>query len=374
MFSRSTFTIMHPLLHLFPWFRNPHPGSSSPQNVPLLLILVIPCSLQILTTIGITGLLLLHHRHRQVEAIANNVPIGILFCLLSLTVTLATAVYLSHKLAQPILRLSKASQRVARGEFCQLVDVGPVKELATLARSFNQMSQEIQQAKQTLESYSQSLEQKISERTQALEQEIYRRTAIEAVLYRANQELEQIAFLDGLTQVGNRRHFDDCLNREWWRHQRMQAPISIILCDIDFFKQYNDTYGHQAGDECLRQVAAVLQSAFQSATKQPTEVVARYGGEEFAVILPETSAARAVQIANTIQREIQQLQLAHRGSPIHSSVTLSFGVATLVPELESTATQLIARADRSLYRAKSKGRNCIESEWLELENCNLQLV
>lgn len=308
--------------------------------------------LQVLTTVGVIGLLVL--QNQQMAKGVNHMLPPLLLCFLSLSVTLATAFYLSRKLAQPILRLSEASQKFAQGE-CQFADVGRVEELATLAQSFNQMSQEIQQSRRKLELYSQSLEQKVRERTEALEREIQRRTAIETVLREANRELERLAFMDGLTQIANRRHFDDRLNQEWWRLKRIQAPLSIVFCDIDYFKQYNDTYGHQAGDECLRRVANVLSAA----AKRPADVVARYGGEEFALILPDTPAEGAVQVAREIQATIEQLRIPHQGSVISPYLTLSIGIASAVPQSGMSSNQLIQSADRALYRAKSKGRNCI---------------
>ncbi|XQQ07251.1 MAG: diguanylate cyclase domain-containing protein [Leptolyngbya sp. IPPAS B-1204] len=341
-------------------------NSKPPKSIPLLLILVFPCLLQMLTTVGVIGLLSL--QNQQTNDLDHTL-ITLMLCLLSVSVTLAMVLYLSRKLAGPILRLSEASRRIAQGE-CQLVDVGRVEELAVLAKSFNQMSQEIQQSRRKLEDYSQSLEQKVRERTEALEQEIQRCTAIEVVLHEANQELERLAFMDGLTQVANRRHFDDRLNQEWWRLKRKQAPLSIILCDIDFFKQYNDTYGHQAGDECLRRVA----NALIKAAARPADLVARYGGEEFALILPDTPALGAIQVARKIQTVIRQLQIPHQGSAVSPYVTLSVGIASTVPHSSSSLNQLIQSADSALYRAKSRGRNCTVINRLSLGECDLRLA
>ncbi|MGB3199686.1 MAG: EAL domain-containing protein [Nodosilinea sp.] len=171
-------------------------------------------------------------------------------------------------------------------------------------------------------------------------------------LQTANQELRRLASVDGLTQVANRRCFDDRLSTEWQRLAREQAPLSLILCDVDCFKLYNDTYGHLAGDDVLRQVAM----AIAQTCKRPSDLVARYGGEEFAVVLPNTTAEGARTVAEAVQASIAALQLPHPRLQA-SLVTLSFGVATLVPSPQVSCETLIALADQGLYRAKAQGKN-----------------
>lgn len=169
----------------------------------------------------------------------------------------------------------------------------------------------------------------------------------------ANQELKRLATLDGLTGLANRRRFDEYIEQEWQRLAREQEPLSLILCDIDFFKLYNDTYGHQAGDDCLKQVATALRHS----VKRPADLVARYGGEEFAVILPHTTAAGAFCLAKSIHQQVRQLRLAHPGSTVSQYVTLSLGVAGLIPCSGVTPAKLIAAADAALYEAKTTGRD-----------------
>lgn len=169
----------------------------------------------------------------------------------------------------------------------------------------------------------------------------------------AHQELKRQACLDGLTQVANRRHFQEYLQQEWLQIGRQAAPISLILADVDYFKQYNDTYGHQAGDDCLRQVA----NAMKRAVKRSTDLVARYGGEEFAVILPYTDISGAIQVAEKIQQQIQTLGIVHEASSVNSYLTLSLGVASTLAEDDQTSEMLIAAADQALYQAKTSGRN-----------------
>ncbi len=170
----------------------------------------------------------------------------------------------------------------------------------------------------------------------------------------ANHRLEQLVNLDGLTQVANRRRFDEYLEKEWQRLAREQEPLSLILCDIDYFKRYNDFYGHQAGDTCLKQVA----KAIEQSLRRPADFVARYGGEEFAVILPNTSFEGASHVAASIQNSVAQLNISHAASQVASHITLSLGISTTVPTATISDTALVAAADKALYEAKRRGRNC----------------
>jgi diguanylate cyclase (GGDEF)-like protein/PAS domain S-box-containing protein len=175
----------------------------------------------------------------------------------------------------------------------------------------------------------------------------------EEALKAANEKLKYLSVMDGLTGIPNRRKFDEYLLREWKRHLREKTPLSLILSDIDHFKYYNDTYGHQAGDECLQKVAETIQAC----AKRSIDLAARYGGEEFAVILPGTDAAGAKKIAELIRINVQNLAMKHENSPTAPHVTLSLGVATLMPESDQDVTALIGLADKTLYEAKEQGRN-----------------
>ncbi len=172
-------------------------------------------------------------------------------------------------------------------------------------------------------------------------------------LQAANQKLQNLASVDGLTKLANRRQFDESLEGEWRRLARAQAPLSLILCDIDFFKIYNDTYGHQAGDICLQQVAG----AIRLAVKRSGDLVARYGGEEFAVILPNTSTIGALHIAESIRSMVKSLEIVHLESSVCPYVSLSLGVCTMIPRSDISPANLIAAADEALYRAKDQGRD-----------------
>ncbi|NEO87307.1 MAG: diguanylate cyclase, partial [Spirulina sp. SIO3F2] len=166
-------------------------------------------------------------------------------------------------------------------------------------------------------------------------------------------ELRRLASLDGLTQISNRRSFDQHLQQEWQRGCRSHLPLSLVLCDVDCFKQYNDTYGHQAGDVCLQAVARVIGQH----SRRVGDLAARYGGEEFALLLPNTDNVGALQVAEQIRVAVQNLEICHRTSAAGECVSLSLGVATLIPEPMEAASGLIAAADAALYQAKEQGRN-----------------
>jgi diguanylate cyclase (GGDEF)-like protein len=184
--------------------------------------------------------------------------------------------------------------------------------------------------------------------------DITSRKQMELELQAANHELQILAHLDGLTKIANRRCFDDFLDKEWRRLSRSQQPLALLMLDVDYFKLYNDSYGHQQGDECLIQVAQVLQKV----VSRPADLVARYGGEEFAVVLPETNQEGAVAIAQAICAEIAALSIPHRASKVKDIVTVSIGIIDEIPVINLAADSLINQADKALYSAKQQGRNC----------------
>ena len=169
----------------------------------------------------------------------------------------------------------------------------------------------------------------------------------------ANRELEKLSRHDGLTGIANRRYFDSYLETEVRRAARERQPLSLILADVDHFKAFNDHNGHQAGDDCLRQVA----SALSTAGRRPADLAARYGGEEFAMVLPGTAPEGAVDVAQGVSRVIAGLAISHARSAVGQSVTLSQGIASVTPAKETSSEDLILRADQALYQAKQQGRN-----------------
>jgi diguanylate cyclase (GGDEF)-like protein/PAS domain S-box-containing protein len=178
---------------------------------------------------------------------------------------------------------------------------------------------------------------------------------VEAALQKANDELQRLAALDDLTQIANRRRFDSRLNQEWRRSQREKESLAVIICDIDYFKDYNDTYGHLQGDKTLYAVAQTINATL----KRPTDLAARFGGEEFAMILPNTDIEGARCVAEGVKTVVETLDIEHKTSKVKPYITLSFGVATIIPAAEMSPKVLIEKADWALYRAKSRGRNQI---------------
>jgi diguanylate cyclase (GGDEF)-like protein len=189
--------------------------------------------------------------------------------------------------------------------------------------------------------------------------DITERKRSEEALKDANRRLAQLATVDGLTQLANRRTFDTTLQQEWRRMRRNRQPLSIILCDIDYFKRFNDHYGHQAGDDCLKAVAKCIKGCVQ----RPADLAARYGGEEFVVVLPNTPPQGALYVAENVRSAIVAMQLPHRASAAADCVTLSLGVATQTPPpTGGDAAELVKSADGALYESKAAGRNAVTSK------------
>jgi diguanylate cyclase (GGDEF)-like protein len=186
------------------------------------------------------------------------------------------------------------------------------------------------------------LEALVDERTRALED--------------ANDKLEALSYADGLTGIANRRNFDRTLVQEWNRGQRAGTLLALVMLDVDHFKHFNDHYGHLAGDGCLRALAR----AMLRAARRAGDLLARYGGEEFIVLLPDTNAQDALEAARHIQKEVWSLALPHADTP-PGIVTVSLGVASLVPSTQHIPEELVRQADSALYRAKQSGRNCLHS-------------
>ncbi|TIH12397.1 diguanylate cyclase [Marinifilum sp. JC120] len=173
-------------------------------------------------------------------------------------------------------------------------------------------------------------------------------------LKRMRDLLEQQACIDGLTGIPNRRRFDEILDREWARAIRNKTPLSLIMMDIDFFKKYNDNYGHKQGDTCLRKVGRCLAQSLQ----RGSDFIARYGGEEFAAILPDVDAEEAMSTAAYIRDKLAEQAIPHDFSEAGPLVSLSQGVTTFTPAINQPTGEIIEAADKALYRAKESGRNC----------------
>ncbi len=278
---------------------------------------------------------------------ANNRTITLL-CIAALGGAAALGIVTSQWIARPIHHLSQASQSLAnrmmsadfRAEHPpERVTTTYILELGILARTFNQMAAQIQDMFRKLTHVNAELEQRVADRTQDLQA--------------ANNELERFVRLDELTQVASRRRFWEYLQLVWQQQMPLHQPLSLILCDVDYFKDYNDTYGHPAGDQCLKQVAQALKSA----VCRPNDLVARYGGEEFAIILPQTDLAGAKLVGEKLRQYVKDLDIPHQASTIAPCITMSVGVACYTVSEELMIQTIIDAADRSLYNAKSRGRD-----------------
>jgi diguanylate cyclase (GGDEF)-like protein len=241
---------------------------------------------------------------------------------------------LQNQVAIPLSRLIRATHVLGlSGERMDSDDL-PIQsqnEIGELARDFFSMAKRIQDSQQQLEN-------KVQERTVALAE--------------SNLKLRRLSMTDGLTDIANRRHFDDTLENEWKRAARSGQPLALAMLDIDWFKKYNDHYGHQAGDECLRLVAATLASS----VSRTGDLVARYGGEEFVFIAPATNCQDAQALAQKVCEALHAQALPHELSAF-GCVTVSIGVAAMIPEEHAAANILVKAADEALYRAKEEGRN-----------------
>jgi diguanylate cyclase (GGDEF)-like protein len=194
---------------------------------------------------------------------------------------------------------------------------------------------------------------RLQAQTEAAEQANRELKEIRRQLEERNRDLERLSALDTLTGIANRRRFDAVLHHEWKRAARDLGPLSLVFCDIDYFKRFNDTYGHQAGDECLVQVAQTMDESLN----RPADLAARYGGEEFVALLVETEMSGARVLAERIRARVEGRRITHRASDAGAFLTVSLGVATLVPRLGLRPEDLVDLADRALYAAKQGGRN-----------------
>jgi diguanylate cyclase (GGDEF)-like protein len=272
----------------------------------------------------------------------RNAWLTVMFCGLTLVVSGWVGFLICSHVSKGILRFSRAAQGIAKGELVSPSTgyaVPPITELVTLAGTFEQMHYQLQESFTALEQTNRSLENRVAQRTLELQQ--------------ANQALYRLAIIDELTQIANRRRFDEYLAEEWQRAMRENHPLALILCDVDCFKAYNDTYGHRAGDVCLQQVAW----AITQVVHRPADLIARYGGEEFAIILPDTDLSGASHVAEQLRQSVYWLRLPHERSSASEYVTVSLGVCSVVPDFTLSSHSLIDTADKALYEAKASGRN-----------------
>ncbi len=193
----------------------------------------------------------------------------------------------------------------------------------------------------------------LGEKTRELDAKILELEVLYKELEERNATLERLSSLDGLTGLFNRRYFDDNLIKEWKQATRNNSPLSLLIVDIDYFKNYNDYYGHLEGDDCLRKVAQSLYDALM----RPADIIARYGGEEFTAILPNTNSEGAMMVARRMMAHVAQLAVVHEGSSVADAVTVSIGASSGFPSDKLPPTSLLDCADKALYEAKKSGRN-----------------
>ncbi|MEH2349676.1 MAG: diguanylate cyclase [Nostoc sp.] len=261
-----------------------------------------------------------------------------LFAFIASVVTII-AFAIGQLLTKPIIYLTNIVFQFTAGNLDIRAKISSQDEIGQLAKSFNNMALQLQTSFETLE-------QRVEERTAEL---VIAKEKVEDT----NQKLEQLVNLDGLTQVANRRCFDVRLQAEWKRLAREQQPLSLILCDVDKFKLYNDYYGHLGGDDCLITIAQTMQQIVY----RPADLVARYGGEEFSVLLPNTDLVGAIAVAESIQQAIHDRAIPHAQSDVKDIITLSLGISSVIPTCDIKPHTLILSADQALYNAKHKGRD-----------------
>jgi len=254
----------------------------------------------------------------------------ILVTLIGILVTGAGSIYIARYVLSNIKSLNSYMHDIIRGDLTIRTCVSGQDEFLTLNSYMNSMV-----------------------RTLSRQIESQKRTNQE--LAEKNKTLDRLANIDGLTRIANQRYFNETMQHEWERLSREKQPLSLLFLDIDFFKPYNDHYGHQAGDECLRIMGGLLENV----TRRPADIAARYGGEEFVILLPNTPTEGAQQIALEIQNNLAQEKIPHEKSEISPYLTCSIGVATTVPSNNSSADSLVEEADKAMYEAKKEGRNRI---------------
>jgi diguanylate cyclase (GGDEF)-like protein len=276
------------------------------------------------------------------QTIRSDLKSMTLFVLIALLIGVALVTLLAFYLSRPIVEMTHWAEQLLSSDRsgAQALKDYPVREIRQLRLSLSTMAKNLHETVATLE-------ERVAERTAELEL--------------VNSNLFELSNTDGLTGIPNRRKFDEVLANEWSRATRTGQPLVVALIDVDWFKKYNDHNGHLAGDDCLRSVANILKAKI----RRSSDLVARFGGEEFAIISPGINKANAMEMANIICSAIADANLPHTMSPF-GSITVSVGVALIVPTIDVTADTLVQAADEALYHAKDNGRNQVVSAEIEI--------
>ena len=283
------------------------------------------------------------------------IQVGVLTALAGMVYIALMGVGFGFLLTRRLTQLSTAAEQIGQGNYSTLIETSGKDEIALLARTVDGMQTQVRTNILSLEKHQAELAAARDE----LELRVKERTA---ELETANEKLRELSEMDPLTRIANRRRFDSAIDKEVRRAHRNQNPLSLIMLDVDFFKKYNDGYGHVEGDHCLAAVAGAIARA---AGRRPGDVAARYGGEEFAVILPETGMAGAHLVADNILREVRELALPHAQSTVAPYVTVSIGISCYEAADLIQPDQLIAAADAALYSAKVNGRNRVVGQAMQ---------
>ncbi|MEO1669782.1 MAG: diguanylate cyclase [Cyanobacteria bacterium J06631_2] len=259
------------------------------------------------------------------------------------SIALIAAIFLgaiaNQLIINSVTHISDAAKAIATGQIPAIEKQPTIRDFAQVKEAINSIALQLKTSTQNIEHLEWQYEQRVAESTRSLEQD--------------NQRLNYLANIDSLTQIYNRYHFDQALSQLWKEARQQQKEISLIMCDVDNFKLFNDTYGHLMGDKCLAEVA----QAIKRGVGRQQDIVARYGGEEFAVILPQTNTAGVAAVAQRIINCVHQLNLVHTNSTVSDRVTISCGVVSLIPQIDDSPLELLQKADQALYQAKHQGKN-----------------
>lgn len=264
----------------------------------------------------------------EVRSIRNKI---VLIGVLCFIVSFALSFIIARSISLPLKQLVGVMKEAKTGNYLIRMDYEGKDEIAVLSQRFNEMASKVHQ-------HNERLEEQVVARTRELEL--------------VNQKLEALSATDSLTGIANRRRFDEALANELRRAVRSQKPLALLMLDVDFFKNYNDRYGHLAGDDCLRTVAQILRTS----SRRATDLAARYGGEEFAIIVAESESSHAMQLAENIRAAIESLRIPHDDSPF-GYVSCSIGVTAVQVDDNTSTDSLLRMADVAMYLAKSQGRN-----------------